>query len=169
MARLSSATPPSSRSRRCKTAPSCPESSATPSRPRSISDIGCASSETFAPSFRGRAQQGTRNDERGDPARLSSEHLDQAMQRLGGDLFVLHHGDADVVFARIAAVGLLAGEIAAGYDAQPGLAPQRDRCGLAAALRRHVEPEKEAAGRPAITVTVADDLIGEVEFLPVQL
>ena len=52
-----------------------------------------------------------------------TEHRDQAMQRLRGDLLVLHHGDADIVGARIAAVGLFAREIAARHDAQARFAP----------------------------------------------
>src|ERR1051326_1664100 len=91
------------------------------------------------------------------------------MQRLGGDLLVLHHGDADVIFARIAAVGLLAREIAAGHDTQAGLAPQRQRCRLAATLGRNVEPEKKSARWAAIAVAVADDLIGKIEFLAIEL
>ena len=31
-------------------------------------------------------------------------------------------------------------------------------------MRRDVEPQKEAAGRPPIAVAVADDLVGEIEF-----
>ncbi len=81
---------------------------------------------------------------------------------------VLHHGDADVANAGIAAVGLVAREIAAGHDAQARLAPEPQRGGLIAALRRDVEPEKEAAGRPPIAVAVADDLVGEIEFLRVE-
>src|ERR1700677_1610767 len=90
------------------------------------------------------------------------------MQPFGSNLFVLHHGDADIVGARIAAVGLLARKIAAGHDAHAGLAPQRERGGFAAALRGNVEPEEEAAGRPPIAVAVADYLVGEIEFLTIE-
>ena len=44
------------------------------------------------------------------------QHRDQAMQRLRGDVLVLHHGDANVVRAGIAAVRLFAREIAARHD-----------------------------------------------------
>ena len=54
---------------------------------------------------------------------ISPKHRDQAMKRLGGDLLVLHHGDADIVGAGIAAVGLLAREVAAGHDADAGFPP----------------------------------------------
>ena len=82
------------------------------------------------------------------------------MQRLRGDLVVVNHGDADVIGAGIAAVGLFAREIAPGHHAQAGLAPQPQRCRLAAAASGHVEPQKKAAGRTMIVVTVADDLDG---------
>ena len=102
------------------------------------------------------------------PSLPQPKHRDEAMQRLGGDLLVLHHGDADIVRAGIAAVGLLAREIAAGHDAHAGLAPQRERRRFAAALRGDIEPEEEAARGTAIAVAVADDLIGEIEFLPIE-
>ena len=53
-----------------------------------------------------------------------AEHGDEAMQRLGGDLLVLHHRDADVALAGIAAVGAVAREIVAGNDAQAAVAPE---------------------------------------------
>ena len=81
---------------------------------------------------------------------------------------VLHHGDADIVRARIGAVGLLAREIAAGHDAHAGLAHSRFGHGFAAAVARNVEPEEEAAGRPLVAVAVADDLVGEIEFRGVE-
>src|SRR5580704_14098327 len=77
MARLSSAMPLTSRRRRFSKPPSWPESEAMPSRLRSIIDI------------------------------VLAQHRDEALQRLGGDFVVVHHGDADVVGAGIAAVGLL--------------------------------------------------------------
>src|SRR6185437_8220959 len=82
----------------------------------------------------------------------SAQHRDETMQRLGGGLLVLHHGDADVVGAGIAAVLLLARKIAARNDAQPALAPQPQRRRLAAALRGDVEPEEKSARGPAIAV-----------------
>src|SRR5581483_8640630 len=52
----------------------------------------------------------------------SSQHLDQAMQRLGRDLLVLNQRDADVAFARIFSVGAVAREIMPRNDAQAPLA-----------------------------------------------
>ena len=142
-ARLISAMPPISRSRRRSTAPRWPERKAMPSRPRSIMRHRHALS----------AQPSTATRRCSASAVVS---------------LVLHHGDADVAGARIAAVGLLAREIAAGHDAQPAFAPEPQRRRFAAAVRRHVEPEEEAAGRAAIAVAVADDLIGEIEFVPIE-
>src|SRR5277367_830767 len=90
------------------------------------------------------------------------------MQRLGRGLLVLHHSDADIVRAWIAAVGLLAREIATGHDAHAGVTPQRKCRRLAAALRRNIQPQEKSSGRPAIAVTIADDLIGEIEFLAIE-
>src|SRR6202034_4701498 len=98
----------------------------------------------------------------------SAEHRDEAVQRLGGGFPVLHHGDADIVRARIASVRLLAGQIAAGHHAHPGVAPQGKCRRLAAALGGNVKPKKKSAGGPAIAVTVDDDLIGELESLPIK-
>src|SRR5215469_9872103 len=100
---------------------------------------------------------------------MLSEDRDDAMQRLGRGLLVVHHGDADVVRAGIAAVELLARAVAAWQHAYAALAPESRGCGLTAALRRDVEPQEEAAGRPAIAVAVADDLIGEIELQPVEV
>src|SRR6516164_355805 len=90
------------------------------------------------------------------------------MQGLGGDLLVLHHSDTNIVRARIAAVGLLARQITAGHDAHAGLAPERQRRRFATALRGNVEPQKEAAGGTPIAITIADNLIGEVELRPIE-
>jgi hypothetical protein len=79
---------------------------------------------------------------------MLTKHPDQPMQRLGGDFVILNHGDADIVAAGIAAVVLLAGEITARHNAQARLAPQLQRRRFAAALRRYVEPQEKAAGRP---------------------
>src|ERR1700720_5057578 len=97
MARLSSASPLPPRKRRFSKPPIWPEREAMPSRLRSIIDIALT---------------------------RSTQHRDEAVQRLGGDFIVVHHGDADVVGAGIAAVGLLARQIAAGHHAQAGFAPQ---------------------------------------------
>ena len=73
----------------------------------------------------------------------SAEHGDDAVQRLGRGLLVMHHGDADEVRAGIAAVGLVARRVAAGQDPHAGLAPQPRRRGLAAAMSR----QRRATGR----------------------
>src|SRR5262249_46704460 len=96
------------------------------------------------------------------------QHRDEAMQRLGGDVLVLHHRDADIVRARIAAVSLLAREIAAGHDGPAALAPECERRRFATPWRGDIEPQKEATGGAAIAIAVADDLIGEIEFLPIE-
>src|SRR3984957_689337 len=141
MARLSSAMPATSRKRRFSKAPSRPEREAMPSRLRSIIDIALT---------------------------RSTQHRNEAVQRLGGDCIVLHHGDADIVGAGIAAVVLLSGQITAGHPAQAGFAPKLQGRRLAAALRRNVEPEKKSAGRAFVAVAVTDDLVGEIEFLAVE-
>ena len=91
------------------------------------------------------------------------------MQRLRRGRLVLNHGDADVVRAGIAAVGLFAREITAGHDAHAGLLPQPLGHDLAAAVFRHVEPKKKSAGRTLVAVAVADDLIGEIELGRIEL
>ncbi len=70
------------------------------------------------------------------------EHGHDAMQRLGRGFLVMHHGDADVVRAGIAAVGLIAREIAAGQNAHAGLSPQ-----LSARPRCRPAPIRRATGR----------------------
>src|SRR5580658_26848 len=112
-ARLRSAIPPNSRSRRCKATPRWPDREAIPSRLRSINDI--ADSSLYACTF---LKTGFCLRDR-----ALAEHLYQTMQCLGGNLFVLHHGDADVIGARIAAVHLLPRQIAAGNHAQAALTP----------------------------------------------
>src|SRR5580693_8727166 len=113
MARLSSAMPATSRKRRRSKVPSRPESEAMPSRLRSIIDIAL------------------------------TQHRDEAVQRLGGDFVVLHHGDTDVVGAGIRAIVLLARQITARHHAQASFAPQLQRHRFAAAVRRNVEPEEK--------------------------
>src|SRR5580704_5615610 len=81
----------------------------------------------------------------------------QPMQRLSGDFVIVNHRDADVVAAGIAAVILFASEITSRYNTQPRFTPQLQRRRFAATLRRYVEPQEEAAGRPLVAVTVTDD------------
>ncbi len=68
------------------------------------------------------------------------KHGDDAMQRFRRGRAVLIHGDADVVRAGIAAVGLLAREIAPGHHAHAGLLPKTLGHDLAAAVAGDVEP-----------------------------
>src|SRR5262249_7971700 len=98
-----------------------------------------------------------------------AEHGDNAMKRIGRGLLVVHHGDADVVRAGIAAVLLPARAVASGQDAHAPVAPQPRGRGLAATVRRDVEPQEEAAGGSTVAVSVADDLVSEVEFQPVKI
>src|SRR5215203_6048186 len=97
-----------------------------------------------------------------------AEHGYQAVQRLGGDFLVLNERDADIALAGIAGVGAVAREIVTGNDAQAAVAPKVPGDRLITALPAHVEPEEEAAGRTLIAITVADDLIGKVEFRDVE-
>src|SRR5262249_29956590 len=90
----------------------------------------------------------------------SAEHRDEAMQRFRRRLSVLHEGDADVVSAGVAAVGLFARDVAAGQHAQSCLAPEPHGHFLTAALGADVQPEKKRTGRPPITEPIANDLIG---------
>src|SRR5262249_57473372 len=87
---------------------------------------------------------------------------------VGGRARALPQGDANVAEPWIGAVGLVAREIPPRHHAQPRLAPQPQRHSFIAALRRDVQPQKESAGRPPVAVTVADDLVGGIEFLRVE-
>ena len=91
------------------------------------------------------------------------------MQRLRRRFSVVHHGDANIVGPRIAAVILVARRIAARQDPHARLPPEPDSGGLAAAQGCDVEPEEKAPGRPPVAVPIANDLIREIEFLPVEV
>ena len=91
------------------------------------------------------------------------------MQCIGRRFSVLHHGDTDIVGARIGAIGLFAREIFSRHDAHAGFRPQPLRDRFATAMLRHVEPEEEAAGRTLVAVTISDDLVGEIELGVVEL
>src|SRR6202043_3752662 len=91
-----------------------------------------------------------------------------AMQRLSRGLCVMHHGDPDEVRTGIAPVVLVAGGVASGQDFYAGLAPQPCGRRLAAAMSGYVEPEEKPSGGAPIAVAVADDVVGEIEFLPVE-
>src|SRR5579859_4391851 len=103
----------------------------------------------------GSAQNNNPCDERtGSRRELNDlpQHGDDAMERLGRGLLVVHHGDADVVRARIAAIVLLTRRVAARQHPDAGFAPQPCRHHLAAAEGGHIEPQEEAASRPAVAV-----------------
>src|SRR5262249_37852961 len=99
---------------------------------------------------------------------FSPQHRDETMKRLRGRLVVLPHGEADVAETGIRSVGLFARQIAARHHAKTRLAPEAQRHGLIAALRRNVEPEKESTRGTSIAVALADDLIGEIVFLRIE-
>src|SRR5262245_7625164 len=98
----------------------------------------------------------------------SAQHADQPVQRFRGRGLVLHQRDPNIARARIAAVGLVARQIAARDHAQPRFAPQPQRDRLVAAMGGDVEPEQEAASRPAIGVAAAEYLIGEIELQRIE-
>src|SRR4051794_26663076 len=149
-----------------------------PTRSRARARAGPRPGATRAPPARavsGAARRATLREGRSNGQGLgrlpacspSAQHRDEAMQRLCRGFLVLHHGDANVAEARIGAIGLVPRQIAAGSDAQPRLAPQPERGRLVATLRRHIEPQEKTAGWSPIAVTVADDLVGKIEFLRV--
>ena len=74
------------------------------------------------------------------------------MQRLGRRGIVVHHGDADVVGAGIAAIGLIAREIFPRHDAHAGFAPKPQGHRFAAAVRRNVKRAAGTSGRARLTV-----------------
>src|SRR6185312_17124454 len=78
-------------------------------------------------------------------------------------------GDADIAFAGICAIGLLAREIAPGDDAHASFLPQAFGHAFAVAEFGNIEPEKKSAGRAHVTVSVADDLVGQIELRRIEL
>src|ERR1700732_3027656 len=81
------------------------------------------------------------------PCVPSAEECHEAVKRFRRRVAILHDGDPDIAETRIAAVGLLAREIAARNDPPTRLAPQSQRDRLIATMRRNVEPQKEAPAR----------------------
>jgi hypothetical protein len=71
----------------------------------------------------------------------SAEECHEAVKRFRCRVAILHDGDPDISETRIAAVGLLAREIAAN-DPQTSLAPHRSDRLIATAPKRR--PQKEA-------------------------
>src|SRR5581483_12384862 len=98
----------------------------------------------------------------------SPEHGDEPTQRLARYGFVMHHRDADVAGAGIAAIGLIARQIISGKHAQPGFAPQFHRNLFVRTVSRDVEPEKKSARGTPVAIAPADDPVGEIEFLPIK-
>src|SRR5947209_4287033 len=66
------------------------------------------------------------------PRPASAQRGNEAMQRLGRRLAVLHQGHADIAGAGVEAGGLAA-DVASGQHAQAGLTPEPDRDRLAVA------------------------------------
>src|ERR1700722_11185622 len=101
------------------------------------------------------------------PSRLI-QNFDQPVQRVGCCFTVLHQRQANVARAGIAAVGLLPRQVTSGHHAHAGIPVEFHRCGFVAAMARHIEPNAEAAGGPDIAVAVTENLVGEIEFDPVE-
>src|SRR6202158_1045309 len=92
------------------------------------------------------------------PSRLI-QNFDQPVQCLGCWFTVLHPPQTNVAGAGIAAVGLLPGQITSGHHAHAAVLVEFYRCRLVAAAVRHIEPDAEDVGGPAIAIAIAEDLI----------
>src|ERR1700737_2005242 len=101
------------------------------------------------------------------PSRLF-QNFDQPVQRLGCCLAVLHQRQADVAGAVIAAVGLLPRQVTSGHHAHAAVLVEFHCRRFIAAALRHIEPDAEAAGGTTIAIAIAENLIGEIEFDPVE-
>src|SRR6202521_1909674 len=101
------------------------------------------------------------------PSRLI-QNFDQPVQCLGCCFTVLHQRQTNVAGAGIAAVGLLPGQITSGHHAHAAVLVELHRCRLVAAAVRHIEPDAEAAGGPAIAIVIAENLIGKIKLEPVE-
>src|SRR6267142_1547368 len=96
------------------------------------------------------------------------ERLHQPVQRFGYGFTVLHQRQPDIAVAGIAAVGLLPREVTSGQHAHAGSLVEFHRRRYVAAMRGDIEPDAEAAGRAVIAVAVAENLIGKIEFYPIE-
>src|ERR1700719_2900395 len=103
------------------------------------------------------------------PIERLPKHGDNAVQCLRRGLFVMYHGDANIVRAWIAAVILVTCRIAARQDPDARLPPQLCGNDFAAAQGRDIEPEEEAAGRPPVAIAISNDLIRQIEFLAIEV
>src|ERR1700737_1944687 len=101
------------------------------------------------------------------PSRLI-QNFAQPVQRLGCCFAVLHQRQTNVACAGIAAVGLLSRQIASGHYAHAAVLVEFYRRRFVAAALRHIKPGAEAAGGPAIAITTAENLVGEIELDPVE-
>src|SRR5450631_912880 len=96
------------------------------------------------------------------------QNFDQPVQRLGCCFTVLYQCQTNVAGAGIAAVGLLARQITSGHHAHAAVLVEFYRRCLIAAAGRHIEPDAETTGGAMITITIAEDLVGEIELDPVE-
>src|ERR1700694_297034 len=101
------------------------------------------------------------------PSRLI-QNFDQPVQRLGCCFALLHQHQTKLACAGIAAVGLLSRQIASGHYAHAAVLVEFYRRRFVAAALRHIKPDAEAAGGPAIAITTAENLVGEIELDPVE-
>src|SRR4051794_3144900 len=90
------------------------------------------------------------------------------MQGLGRCFAVRHQSETDVTGAGIAAIELGPSQIAAGDDAPAPVPKKFHGCPPVAAALRDTQPDAEAAGGPPIAIAIAEDLVGEIEFDPIQ-
>src|SRR6202165_494179 len=91
------------------------------------------------------------------PSRLI-QNFDQPVQCLGCCFTVLHQRQTNVSGAGSAAVGVLAGERTPGPHGHPPVLVDFSRGRLVPATVRHIEPDAEAAGGPAIAIAIAENL-----------
>src|ERR1700722_14888501 len=90
------------------------------------------------------------------------------MQRLGRCFTVCDKRKPNEASAGVTAIRLLPCEVAARDHADTGIPEKLDGHRFIVALCRDVEPDAEAAGGTPIAITAAEDLVGKVEFEPVE-
>src|SRR5260370_11124411 len=101
------------------------------------------------------------------PSRLI-QNFDQPVQCLGCCFTILHQRQTNVAGTGIAAVGLLPRQVTSGHYAHAAVLVEFHRRRFVAAAGRHIEPDAEAAGGPVIAIAISENLIGEIEFDPVE-
>src|SRR5690606_26885149 len=104
-----------------------------------------------------------------EPTRKLGQHRYDAFERFPDRGRVVHQRDTDAVVSRIHSIGTRLCEESTRHNFDTRALPKSYRSFNASSELAHIEPQEEAALRPAVTKATRQNLVANVELAPIGL